>query len=115
MNDFLECMDYIKSELESIMNMTLPVDNRSTINRQRCLVELNPTLFPINIVNEFEKLYKEQIPFPNRNYNNLKWTTLLKDSKFVDVSKLNKPATNSVFKDFSNASGFDKYLNNLFD
>lgn len=33
----------------------------------------------------------------------------------MDVSKLNKPATSTVFKDFSNASGFDKYLNGLFD
>ena len=115
MNDFIQCIDYIKPELEKIMKISLPVDNNSTINRQRCLVELNPMLFPINIVNEFDKLYKEQIPFGNNNYESIKWTTLLKDSKFMDVSKLNKPATSTVFKDFSNASGFDKYLNGLFD
>jgi hypothetical protein len=115
MNDFIQCIDYIKPELEKIMKISLPVDNNSTINRQRCLVELNPTLFPINIVKEFDELYREQIPFGNNNYESIKWTTLLKDSKFMDVSKLNKPATSTVFKDFSNASGFDKYLNGLFD
>lgn len=114
MRDFIECIDYIKPELEKIMKISLPVDNDYIIKRQRSLVELNPNLFPISIINEFEKKYKEQIPFSINDYSNLKWTTLLKDSKFIDFSKLNKPATNTVFKDFSNASGFDKYLNNLF-
>lgn len=113
-HDFIQCVDYIKPELEKIMNMELPVDNRTVINRQRVLVELSPDLFPISIVNEFEDIYSKQIPFPVKNYTNLKWQDVLKGTKFVDVSKLNKPITNTVFKDFSSANGFDKYLNNLF-
>ena len=114
MNDFVQCIDYVKPELEKIMNMTLPVDNKEVINRQRALVELNPSLFPINITNAFEDIYSKQLPFSIKDYSNLKWQDILKDTKFIDVSKLNKPATNNVFKDFSSASGFDKYLNNLF-
>ena len=114
MNDFVQCIDYVKPELEKIMNMTLPVDNNEVINRQRALVELNPSLFPINITNAFEDIYSKQLPFSIKYYSNLKWQDILKDTKFIDVSKLNKPATNNVFKDFSSASGFDKYLNNLF-
>ena len=114
MNDFVQCIDYVKPELEKIMNMTLPVDNNEVINRQRALVELNPSLFPINITNAFEDIYSKQLPFSIKDYSNLKWQDILKDTKFIDVSKLNKPATNNVFKDFSSASGFDKYLNNLF-
>lgn len=113
-HDFIQCVDYIKPELEKIMNMELPVDNRTVINRQRVLVELSPDLFPISIVNEFEDIYSKQIPFPVKNYTNLKWQDVLKGTKFVDVSKLNRPITNTVFKDFSSANGFDKYLNNLF-
>lgn len=114
MNDFVQCIDYVKPELEKIMNMTLPVDNNEVINRQRALVELNPSLFPINITNAFEDIYSKQLPFSIKDYSNLKWQDILKDTKFIDASKLNKPATNNVFKDFSSASGFDKYLNNLF-
>ena len=114
MNDFVQCIDYVKPELEKIMNMTLPVDNKEVINRQRALVELNPSLFPINITNAFEDIYSKQLPFSIKDYSNLKWQDILKDTKFIDISKLNKPATNNVFKDFSSASGFDKYLNNLF-
>lgn len=114
MSDFVQCIDYVKPELEKIMNMTLPVNNNEVINRQRALVELNPSLFPINITNAFEEIYSKQLPFSIKDYSNLKWQDILKDTKFIDVSKLNKPATNNVFKDFSSASGFDKYLNNLF-
>lgn len=114
MSDFVQCIDYVKPELEKIMNMTLPVNNNEIINRQRALVELNPSLFPINITNAFEEIYSKQLPFAIKDYSNLKWQDILKDTKFIDISKLNKPATNNVFKDFSSASGFDKYLNNLF-
>lgn len=113
-NDFIDCSNYIKPELEKIMNMSLPVDNDEVIKRQRALVELNVNLFPININKEFETIYNSQIPFSNKNYSNLKWQDILKDTKFIDISKLNKPVTNNVFKDFSSANGFDKYLNNLF-
>lgn len=113
-NDFIDCSNYIKPELEKIMNMSLPVDNDEVIKRQRALVELNVNLFPININKEFEIIYNSQIPFSNKNYSNLKWQDILKDTKFIDISKLNKPVTNNVFKDFSSANGFDKYLNNLF-
>ena len=112
--DFIQCKDYIKSELEKVMNMELPVDNDSVIKRQRALVELNCELFPITIIKEFEIIYNEQIPFGNSDYSNLRWQDVLKDTKFIDVSKLNKPSSNKVFKDFSSANGFDKYLNNLF-
>ena len=112
--DFIQCKDYIKSELEKVMNMELPVDNDSVIKRQRALVELNCELFPITIIKEFEIIYNEQIPFGNSDYSNLRWQDVLKDTKFMDVSKLNKPSSNKVFKDFSSANGFDKYLNNLF-
>lgn len=114
MNDFLLCIDYIKEELEKIMNMELPVNNKEVINRQRALVQLSPSLFPVNIVLEFEEIYNKQLPFGTKDYSNLKWQDILKDTKFADFSKLNKPATNNVFKDFSSASGFDKYLNELF-
>lgn len=114
MYDFEQCVDYIKPELEKIMNMSLPVDNNEIIRRQRTLVELNPNLFPLTIINAFEKIYNEQIPFAIKDYSNIKWQEVLKDTKFIDVAKLNKPIINSVFKDFSSASGFDKYLNNLF-
>lgn len=114
LKDLNNCIDYIKPELSKIMKIELPVDNNAIIKRQRSLVELNSNYFPYDIINNFEEIYKKQIPFKINNYINLKWQDILKDTKFIENSKITKTSINTVFNDFSSTKGFDEYLKDLF-
>lgn len=88
----------IYEALKTIMKLDeLPIDPIERIERQRILVELNPDLFPHNIVKEFNEL--PLVPTKiNNNLFGIKWFTMLNNTKFYSKED-DKPKTNKVFSD----------------
>ena len=105
----------IKTKLEEIMKMELPVDAVDRLERQRILVELNPTLFPENIVSAFNNFFNSEY---NKCINvqiiDLSWKDILRNSKFYDENLADKPITNAVFNDFGARDEFSKFFKSLF-
>lgn len=112
--DLVDAELYVKPELEKIIKMDISVDAHERLNRQRILVELNHTLFPETIINNFNNIFQElyEIIMPTNLYN-IKWTDVLANTRFLDINKDFKPQENKIFSDLS-ADGFNKYFTKLF-
>ena len=105
----------IKSKLEEIMKMELPVDAEDRLERQRILVELNPSLFPENIVSAFNTFFDaEYNKCINVQIIDLSWKDVLRNTKFYDESMADKPVANAVFRDFGAVGDFNKFFKSLF-
>lgn len=113
MNDLNDAAKYIVMSLEKIMKIEIPVDSEDRLNRQKILVELNTSLFPDNIINEFNHKYCDLIDkiMPS-NLSNIKWMDVLNNSEFFNKEEHFKPKEDKVFSDLG--GDFDKYFKGLF-
>ena len=97
------------------MKMELPVDAEDRLERQRILVELNPSLFPENIVSAFNTFFDaEYNKCINVQIIDLSWKDVLRNTKFYDESMADKPVANAVFRDFGAVGDFNKFFKSLF-
>ena len=96
----------LREAVEKEMKTEVPVDFSERLLRQRKLVELDKTLFPNKIVEEFNShvFFMEVYGVVNPN---IKMNDLLKDTKFFDKN-FNKPRENSIFDDVNALSKFSK-------
>jgi hypothetical protein len=96
-NSLLECLEKIfKKKLDDI-------DIKERLLRQRKLVELNPDLFPKDIISGFSYQVKDAI-YSVQNTSSIKLDDILKDTKFLDENyvKKGKAKENSIFDNLKN-------------
>lgn len=97
----------LKKEIESVLKKELDdIDMDERLMRQRKLVELNPVLFPQDILDAFGYHCSNN---ENNGYfptDSIKLDTILKDTKFLKED-YNKPRESSVF---DNLKDLDKYI-----
>ncbi len=101
-NALLECLEKIfKKKLDDI-------DINERLLRQRKLVELNPDLFPSDIVSGFTYQVKDAV-YSVTNTSSIKLDDILKDTKFLDENyvKKGKAKENSIF---DNLKSLEKYI-----
>lgn len=105
---------YLVHQLEKIMKIdNIPVESEDRLNRQKILVELNTSLFPDNIISEFNNTYVDLYNKENpKNLVNIKWINVLDNTEFFDKKEYNRPKEDKVFNDLG--GDFNKYFKGLF-
>ena len=86
------------------------IDMEERVLRQRKLVELNPEMFPSDIISTFEYHKKDINKFAVQNMTSIKLDDILKDTKYIDekYNKNKKAKENSIF---DNLKDLEKYIN----
>lgn len=97
----------LKKEIESVLKKELDdIDMNERLMRQRKLVELNPILFPQEILDAYTYHCSHHENDGYMQTNEIKLDTILKDTKFLKED-YNKPKESSVF---DNLKDLEKYI-----
>lgn len=102
----------LKDALEREMRHDIDVDFEERLMRQRKMVELNISLFPINIVDDFNK-HVERVKDTGyiTSTNMISMDKILEGTKYITKDYKNKVKENSIFDDFTSLSKYSKSFN----
>lgn len=100
--DIMERGAKVLEGIKLVSKHTPPFNIDDRIKRQATLVILDKTLFPIEIINDFEKHKQKQLQKPRINYSSINMYNLLEGSSYVKNKNENVV---SFFKEVDRISG----------
>lgn len=102
----------LKTAMESAMKTKVDdIDFNERLIRQRMLVELNPDLFPENIVEGFDKAISSE-SVGSLSTRDLKMTDILSGTEYLNDYSFGKPKVSSIFNDIVDTMiELDKHAN----
>lgn len=107
-NDLLNIdLNLLQKELEAITKTPLNISVKERLNRQIKLVLLNESIFPEEIVHNFNNHYEEAILKPRGNFSNIYMYQLLEGTRYITYgNNVNTAKEADIFKSFSNKGLF---------
>ena len=104
--------DALKPEIEKVMKKELDdIDVNERLLRQRQLVELNPILFPEEIVSSFNYHIADTENIGYFPTDTIKLDTILSNTKYLNKD-YKKPKENDIFDNLKNLEKYIKPINN---
>ena len=107
-----ESANALKPALEKLFKKDIDdIDTAQRLDLQRHLVELDPALFPEDIVKSFKYHFKDMMQRPMLSTLNMTMQDILKDTRYI-TKDYNKPKKNSVFDglDIDDIKGREKFV-----